>query len=247
MLKLFKHNWKKGQVLFYSLFALTVLSFSFLYFCLIRDGWYGEYTFLGSIGIASTVLQVLMIVAIYNLNGSLKAISRRMLPVKPLHEYLAQIAVLTIYSASIGVLCVVFFLIMKNYIYYKEVQQVIDQINMTTATISVVVGIIVYSILNAIMYCFALVIARLNRSNLKILVFIGVFIGISLVYNIIPSIINGDPNVTQQGWIRIETFEDAQVTINYFKISWSLLFELIFGIVLAYISVYIIKHKLEVH
>lgn len=246
MLNLFKYNWKKSEILYYSLLGATILLYTVLYIVSRRYDWWGEFTVLGALSIASTALQALTIVVVYNINASLKSTSRRLLPVKAIHEYLAHLATPTIYSVSFGILCWLFFILVKDTIYFEEARIVADQLLMTSSAISMLLSLVLYSVFNAVFFLFAITIARLSRSNLKILIFIGVLIGVSFIYGLLTTIFNTNPNVTQQGWIRLEVTDNLQFKMNFFSLSWLQLVELIFGFVLAYVSVYIMKNKIEV-
>lgn len=248
MLKLFKYNWKKSEILFYSLLGITVLVLAIMFTLTKMDIWWDEVSIFGAITLISFVLQVLTIIVIYNFNATLKSITRRMLPISALKEYVAYIAIPVLYNIVFFAIIWLFILLLNPTFQLPEVNQFVSTLNIAEVTISLLVFCLLYSVLSAVMYFFAVAVTRLFKTNLRILIFIAISFVLSIVYGLGLNLLQGgDPATFQQGLIRLNYNEISDTfNIDWFSFSWLQLVEIAISFILAYITIYIIKHKIEV-
>lgn len=256
MLNLLKYNWRKSDVLFYSLTGVTLLLYALLYILTTTAGWWAEVSLLIAFAFTGLVLQVLTIVVIYNFNGSLKSITRRLLPVGATKEYIAYLIVPVVYQVVFSILLWLFFLVFNPQFRLEGLTLFFNEINKLEASLSILIMTLATSIFASVVQFLAVAIARLFRTNLRILIFIAIIIGISVVYGVVTGYLQSlDPTlatVTQEGIIRVNIALDStvtnieSVTINWFSFHWIQIVNVALTLIMALITVYIIKNKIEV-
>jgi|GEM_PF-6122224 len=245
MLKLFKYNWKQSETLFYSMLGVTIVLFIPLLILGRTNVWWDEFVTFAAISIVSIVLQALVIVIIYNFNASLKSITRRLLPVSRISEYIAYLLIPIAYNFIFAIIMWLFFVLLKPEFQIAELNAIIETFNMGEVGLSVFIFTLFYSIFGSMMLFFAVAFARMFKTNLRILIFLATYMGISIIYGIGLQLINPNSAVIRQGTILID-LESTEFAIQWLTFNWSIIVELLFALVLAVITVYIMKRKIEV-
>lgn len=247
MLKLFKYNWRVSEVLFYSLSGLTLLVYTILYILTHKGYWWAEFSILAAFGFVSIMLQILTIFLIYHFNSSLKSTVRRLLPVSAVKEYIAAILIPIIYNVVHIMLLVLFIAILNPVFQTPEINEFIATLNLVEIVTSVFIMSVGYSVFSFAMTYLAVAIARLFRTNMRVLLFVAFMVAITFVYGILSGVISmNDPQTVKQGLVTVETSSDYTFTINWFTFHWTQLVEVAFTLICAFATVYIMKRKLEV-
>jgi len=148
------------------------------------DKWWDEVSIFGAITLISFVLQILTIIVIYNFNATLKSITRRMLPISALKEYIAAIAIPVIYNIVFFAIIWLFILLLNPTFQLPEVNQFVSTLNVAEVSISLLIFCLLYSVLSAVMYFFAVAVTRLFKTNLRILIFIAISFVLSILYGL---------------------------------------------------------------
>lgn len=226
MLKLLKYNWKMNSLSAYIVFASAALLYSLLLIGNAQWGWLDEVVF--AFGVSLTVLMglIFIITASVSFNHQLKSYHRRLLPITPIEEMASTLLLGVIYMLLAGIMALVYFLLLDAQFQYAEVNKVMDWMFQPGPIFNMALFIIWDTLMLLTLIMLAIAATYCFRGKYRAWIGVLVFLGFSVVMDIITTFIVGTSQTQHYGFLNFDFTNEGFTISDGLQLDWRRLWSL---------------------